>query len=265
MPVRADWSLLGIVIVLGACQRPAASTSVRDTVFVAGTKIGTAPPNTNDGEWSMPARDYANSRYSGLAQITPDNAKNLHVSWTFSTGVLRGHEGQPLVVGNTMYIVTPYPNVSYALDLTQPGFPLKWKYRPENAQAAVGVACCDVVNRGATFSDGKIVYNLLDGHTVAVDAGTGTELWRVKMGDVNRGETITMAPIVVKGKVIVGSSGGEMGVRGWIAAIDLATGKQKWRAYNVGHDADMKVGPRFKPFYAADRGANLGVSSWPGD
>ena len=172
MRVRAEWSLLGIVTMLDACQRPVATTSARDTVFVAGTKIGTAPPNTNDGEWSMPARDYANSRYSGLAQITPDNAKNLHVSWTFSTGVLRGHEGQPLVVGNTMYLVTPYPNVSYALDLTQPGFPLKWKYRPENAQAAVGVACCDVVNRGATFSDGKIVYNLLDGHTVAVDAGT---------------------------------------------------------------------------------------------
>src|SRR4029079_3518977 len=98
-----------------------------------------------------------------------------------------------------------------------------------------------------------------------VDAATGTELWRTKMGDVNRGETITMAPIVVKGKVIVVSSGGEMGVRGWIAAIDLATGKQVWRAYNVGPDSDMKVGPRFKPFYAADKGVGLGVSSWRGD
>ena len=126
--------------------------------------------------------------------------------------------------------ITPYPNVAYALDLTQPGFPLKWKYRPENAQAAIGIACCDVVNRGAAFADGKIVYNLLDGHTVAVDAATGTELWRTKMGDINKGETITMAPIVVKNKVIVGSSGGEMGVRGWIAALDLATGKQLWRA-----------------------------------
>ncbi len=139
---------------------------------------------TTTASGCCPARDYANSRYSPLAQITPANAKNLHVSWTFSTGVLRGHEGQPLVVDNTMYIVTPYPNVAYALDLTQPGFPLKWKYRPENAQAAVGVACCDVVNRGASYADGKIVYNLLDGHTVAVDAATGTELWRTKMGDV---------------------------------------------------------------------------------
>src|SRR5947208_9941382 len=167
----------------------------------------------------MPVPGYAISGYSTLAQITSANAKNLKAAWTFSTGVLRGHEGQPLVVNNTMYLVTPYPNVSYALDLTQPGFPLKWKYRPENAQAAVGIACCDVVNRGASYSDGKLVYNLLDGHTVAVDAATGTELWRVKMGEINRGETITMAPIVVKGKVIVGSSGGEMGVRGWIAAL----------------------------------------------
>jgi alcohol dehydrogenase (cytochrome c) len=163
-----------------------------------------------------------------------------------------------------MYIVTPYPNVAYALDLTQPGFPAKWKYRPENAQAAVGEACCDVVNRGASYANGKIVYNLLDGHTVAVDAATGTELWRVKMGDVNRGETITMAPIVVKNKVIVGSSG-EMGVRGWIAALDLETGKQIWRAYNIGPDADIKAGARFKPYYKQDQIANSGTASWPGD
>src|SRR2546423_1685316 len=89
---------------------------------IAGTRIGTAPPNAKDGEWSLPARDYASSRFSNLSQITPRNAKDLHVSWPFSTGVLRGHEGQPLVVDNTMYIITPYPNVAYALDLTQPGF-----------------------------------------------------------------------------------------------------------------------------------------------
>src|SRR5215471_9393727 len=204
--------------VLTACSTPSNGSSDRPSVELAGTRIATPPPTANDGEWRLPARDYASSRYSPLAQITPDNAKNLRVSWTFSTGVLRGHEGQPLVVDNTMYLVTPYPNVAYAIDLTNPRYPLKWKYRPENAQAAVGVACCDVVNRGAVFADGKIIYNLLDGHTVAVDAGTGTELWKTKLADVNRGETITMAPIVVKNKVLVGSSGGEMGVRGWLAA-----------------------------------------------
>src|SRR5882672_6643413 len=230
---------------------------------VAGTQIAVAhagPP----GEWQMPAGDYASSRYSTLNSITPANAHNLHASWTFSTGVLRGHEGQPLVVGNTMYVVTPYPNVSYALDLAQEGQPLKWKVRPENSQVAVGLACCDVVNRGAAYADGKIFYNLLDGHTVAIDAATGKLLWRTKMGNLGKGETMTMAPIIVKGKVIVGSSGGEMGVRGWIAAIDAVSGKEAWRAYNVGPDADIKVGARFKPFYVpADTAPNQGATSWP--
>ena len=242
----------------------ATSSAATGTASVSGAQIAVAhagPP----GEWQMPAGDYASSRYSELASITPQNAANLKVAWAFSTGVLRGHEGQPLVVGNTMYVVTPYPNVSYAIDLAQTGQPLKWKFRPENDQQAIGRACCDVVNRGAAYADGKIFYNLLDGHTVAVDAATGNQVWRTKMGDLSRGETITMAPIVVKGKVIVGSSGGEMGVRGWIAALDVATGKEVWRAYNIGPDTDVKVGPQFKPFYAHDRGKDLGATTWPGD
>jgi PQQ-dependent dehydrogenase (methanol/ethanol family) len=213
----------------------------------------------------MPAGDYASSRFSSLDQITTANAASLKASWTFSTGVLRGHEGQPLVVNNTMYLVTPYPNVSYAIDLATPGQPLKWKFRPENAQAAAGQACCDVVNRGAAYADDKIFYNLLDGHTVGVDAATGKQLWRTRMADLTRGETITMAPIVVKGKVLVGSSGGEMGVRGWLAAIDVNTGKEVWRGYNTGSDRDIKVGSRFKAFYAQDNGKDLGLTSWPGE
>ena len=196
----------------------ATSVAATGTASVSGARIAVAHAGPA-GEWQMPAGDYASSRYSELSSITPQNASNLKVAWAFSTGVLRGHEGQPLVVGNTMYVVTPYPNVSYAIDLAQTGQPLKWKFRPENSQQAIGRACCDVVNRGAAYADGKIFYNLLDGHTVAVDVATGNQVWRTKMGDLSRGETITMAPIVVKGKVIVGSSGGEMGVRGWIAAL----------------------------------------------
>jgi PQQ-dependent dehydrogenase (methanol/ethanol family) len=252
-------------LVLGACTGESDTRSASNVGTIAGARIASAPPNDREGEWLLPGRDYANSRYSSLAQITPANASKLQVAWTFSTGVLRGHEGQPLVVNNTMYLVTPYPNVSYALDLTQPGFPLKWKYRPENAQQAVGIACCDVVNRGAAYADGRIVYNLLDGHTVAVDANTGEELWRTRMGEINKGETMTMAPLVVKNHVIVGSSGGEMGIRGWVASLDLATGKEQWRAYNIGPDADIKVGPRFKAFYAQDNGKDLGATSWPGN
>jgi lanthanide-dependent methanol dehydrogenase len=242
----------------GSSGAPGAGTTV------SGARIA-APRTGPANEWPMPGADYSNSRYSELAQITPANAKNLRAAWTFSTGVLRGHEGQPLVVDNTMYLVTPYPNVSYAIDLTVPGYPLKWKFRPENAQAAVGIACCDVVNRGAAYADGKIFYNLLDGHTVAVDAKTGRQLWRTRMGNIKLGETMTMAPIVVKNKVLVGSSGGEMGVRGWIAAVDANTGRELWRAYNLGPDKDIKIGPRFKPYYAHDRGVDLGITSWPGD
>ncbi|MFN8669411.1 MAG: methanol/ethanol family PQQ-dependent dehydrogenase [Gemmatimonadaceae bacterium] len=241
----------------------AASPSTAPTP--SGARIGTPPAANSAGQWVMPAGDYASSRYSELSDITPSNASQLKAAWTFSTGVLRGHEGQPLVIDNTMYLVTPYPNVAYAIDLTQPGYPLKWKFRPENDDRATGKACCDVVNRGASFAQGMLVYNLLDGHTVAVDAKSGAQRWRTKVVDVATGETITMAPIIVKDLVIVGSSGGEMGVRGFVAALDLTTGRERWRAWNLGPDADVKVGPRYAPFYAQDKGRDLAMTTWPGD
>lgn len=148
----------------------ATSTAAIGTASPSGAKIA-VPHAGPPGEWQMPAGDYANSRYSELSSITPQNAANLRVAWAFSTGVLRGHEGQPLVIDNTMYVVTPYPNVSYAIDLAQTGQPLKWKFRPVNSQQAIGRACCDVVNRGAAYADGKIFYNLLDGHTIAIKLG----------------------------------------------------------------------------------------------
>jgi alcohol dehydrogenase (cytochrome c) len=142
---------------------------------------------------------------------------------------------------------------------------MKWVYKPGPIAAAQGVACCDVVNRGASYADGKIVYNTLDNQTVAVDAATGKEVWRTKVGEINLGESMTMAPLIVKNKVIVGNSGGEFGIRGWLTALDLGTGKLAWRAYHTGPDADVKIGPRFKPFYADDKKPDLGVKTWPGD
>lgn len=225
---------------------------------------GMAQRRPDDGQWTMPGKDYAATRYSGLAQLTTGNVARLKPVWSFSTGVLRGHEGQPLVVNNTMFVVTPYPNVLYAFDLTQPDYPLKWKYRPSVDANALGVACCDAINRGAFYADGKIVYNLLDGHTVAIDAVTGKEIWNVKIADLAEGETTPMAPLVVRDRVIVGPSGGEFGIHGWAKALDLATGKLAWTAYNAGSDADMLVRPgTFKPFY--DKGADLGLSTWSGD
>jgi hypothetical protein len=125
------------------------------------------------------------------------------------------------------------------------------------------VACCDTVNRGAVYAGGKVFFNTLDDQTIAVDAKTGQEVWRAKLGDISQGETMTMAPLVVKDKVLVGNSGGELGVRGWITALDANTGKIAWRAYSVGPDADVLIGDQFHPFYEQDRGTDLGVKSWP--
>src|SRR3982750_3445251 len=216
----------------------------------------------DDGQWTMPAKNYQATRYSELDQINTTNAKDLKVAWTFSTGVNRGHEAAPLVVGDTMYVVTPFPNILYALDLKNGGA-TKWKYEPEPASAAQGVACCDLVNRGCFFWEGKIYFNTLDGHTVCVNAETGKEIWKTKLGEINKGETITMAPLVVKNKVLVGNSGGEFGVRGWLTALDALTGKIAWRAYSTGPDKDCLIGSDFKPFYKMDQGKDLGVSTWP--
>jgi lanthanide-dependent methanol dehydrogenase len=231
------------------------------------TQIIPTPPSTaapsDDGQWTMPAKNFASTRYSGLDEINTETVRNLQVAFTFSTGVNRGQEAAPLVVGSTMYVLSPYPNILYALDLTQPGAPLKWQYNPKPASAAQGVACCDVVNRGPTFAQGKVYFNTLDNHTVAVDAESGQEVWKEKLGDINTGETMTMAPLVVKDKVLVGNSGGEFGVRGWIQALDAKTGKMLWKAYSTGPDKEVLIGPAFKPFYDSDKGQDLGVKTWP--
>ena len=220
----------------------------------------------DDGQWTMAEKNYAATRYSELNEITPDTAKNLHVAFTFSLGIQpHGEEAAPLVVDNTMYIVTAYPNILYALDLTQPGAPMKWAFQPNPPRAAQGVACCDVVNRGAAYWQGKIIYNTLDGSTIAVDAATGKQVWRTQLGDINKGETVTMAPLVAKGKVIVGDSGGEFGIRGWVTALDADSGKIAWRAYSTGPDKDVLIGPDFHPFYDSEKGQDLGVKTWPPD
>ncbi len=215
----------------------------------------------DDRQWVMPAKDYANTRYSSLAQINTGNAGQLRVAWTFSVGSNHGQEAAPIVVGDTMYVVGAYPNEVFALNATTGD--LKWKYSPHVDPSSQGVACCDVVNRGEAYDNGKIFFNTLDDHTVALDAKTGQELWVTKLGEITRGMTITMAPIVVKGKVLVGNSGGEMGVRGWLTALDENTGRIAWRAYSVGADKDVLIGPRFHPFYKRLIGKDLGIATWP--
>ena len=250
------------VAACGGGQTPSAGPENAGT---AARAPGAQPIEADDGQWIMAPKNYASTRFSGLNDINTENVKNLRLAWTFSTGQVAGHEAAPLVVEDTMYVVTPYPNILYALDLNDGNGRVKWVYKPQPARAAQGVACCDVVNRGAAFADGKIIFNTLDVHTVAVDAATGEEVWRTRLGDINRGETITMAPLVVKGKVLVGNSGGELGVRGWLTALDVGTGEIAWRAYSTGPDADVLIGDDFQPFYEGDRGRDLGVSTWPPD
>jgi alcohol dehydrogenase (cytochrome c) len=136
-----------------------------------------APPASSatsaDNEWTMPNKNQSATRYSAVSEINTDNVKTLKVAWTFSTGVLRGHEGEPLVVGNVMYVHTPFPNIVYALDLTKEGAPIIWKYAPKQDAAVIPVACCDTVSRGVAYADGKIFMSQLDTHTVALDAATG--------------------------------------------------------------------------------------------
>ena len=245
-----------------ADELPATTPPQSATTNLSGATINSAP-NDPAGEWHGAARDYANSRYSPLHQIDTGNVGKLRVAWTFSDGTLHGHEAAPLVVGDTMYVVTPFPDMLYALDLTKPGAQIKWTFKPNPSPAAIGKACCDAVTRGVAYANGKLIYNLLDDHTVAVDAKTGKEVWRTKMDNLKTGATMTMAPLVVGNKVFVGNSGGEMGAQGWIAAIDVDTGKELWRAYNTGSDQRALIGSDFKPFYSWMKGKDLGISTWP--
>jgi lanthanide-dependent methanol dehydrogenase len=215
-------------------------------------------------QWVMPTGDYANHRYSELKQITKDNVKDLRPVWTFSTGVLRGHEGAPLVIGDVMYVHTPFPNYVYALDLNNAGRIL-WKYEPKQDPSVIPVMCCDTVNRGVAYAGGKIILNQADAYVVALDAKTGKELWRVQNGDPKKGETMTAAPMIVKDKVIVGISGGEFGVQGRVTAYNLADGKMVWNAYSVGPDDQLKFDPEKTTVLGKPVGKDSSVQTWQGD
>ncbi len=247
--------------------------------FVATTCIGAAAvcaagvASANDqlnkmsqdpNQWVMPAGNYANWRYSKLNQINAQNVGKLQAAWTFSTGVLRGHEGGPLIVGDVMYVHGPFPNPVFALDLNHDG-KILWKYEPKQDPNVIPVMCCDTVNRGLAYSDGKIFLHQADDKLIALDAKTGKLLWSATNGDPKKGQTGTSAPLVVKDKVLVGTSGGEFGVQCSMTAYDEKTGKQVWKAYSEGPDNEILVDPEKTTALGKPVGKDSSLKTWQGD
>ena len=214
--------------------------------------------------WVMWGRTYDGSRYSPLNQINKENAGNLQVAWTFSTGVLRGHEGGPLVIGDTMWIHTPVPNKVFSINLNDQT--LNWIYVPKQDEAVtVPVMCCDTVYRGLAYADGKIFLQQADTTLVALDSMTGEVIWKAVNGDPTIGETNTNAPIVVGDKVYTGISGGEFGVRGFLAAYNINDGSLVWKAYSTGPDEEMLIDPEMTTSMLKPVGANSSLNTWKGD
>src|SRR6202158_4267346 len=218
----------------------------------------------NPKDWVMPTGNYANHRYSQLKQITADNVGKLQVAWTFSTGVLRGHEGGPLVIGKMLYLHAPLPSTVYALDLANEN-KIAWKYEPKQDPNVIPVMCCDTVNRGVAYADGKIFLHRADTTLVALDAKTGKVVWSVKNVDPSKGETCTSSPMIFKDKVIVGISGGEYGVRGSVTAYNMKDGKLVWRGYSMGPDSDTLLDPAKTTHLGKPVGKDSGTNTWQGE
>jgi lanthanide-dependent methanol dehydrogenase len=247
-------------------------------VFLAASLLATmagaaAPASANDEllkmeqnskNWVMPTGNYFNQRFSKLDQITASNVSKLSPVWTFSTGVLRGHEGGPLVIGDTMYVHAPFPNTVFALDLNHDG-KILWKYEPKQDPSVIPVMCCDTVNRGLAYADGKLFLHQADTTLVALDAKSGNVVWQAKNGDPSKGQTGTNAPMVFRDKVLIGISGGEFGVRGYVTAYNIKDGSKAWRAYSTGPDSEMLLDPEKTTELGKPVGKDSSLKTWEGD
>jgi PQQ-dependent dehydrogenase (methanol/ethanol family) len=221
---------------------------------------------SDKNNWAMQQGQYAGWRYSELDQINTSNVKDLKVAWQFSTGVLRGHEGSPIVVGNTMYLNSAFPNNVFALDISDPSGPkILWKYMPKQDPSVIPVMCCDTVNRGVQIAGDTLILGQADTTLVALDAKTGKEKWKAVNGDPKKGETHTGFVLIVKDKVIMGTSGAEFGVRCHVTAYNLADGKRAWRAYSMGPDSDILVDPEKTLSLGKPVGKDSSLKTWTGD
>jgi len=249
--MRSDAAVIGLCLMMVAAKPCAANQDLLARM-------------RDPSNWATQLGDYAGTRYSRLDEINTANVRDLRVAWQFSTGVLRGHEGAPLVVGSAMYLHTPFPNNVFALDLDHEE-KILWKYAPKQDPSVTEVMCCDTVSRGLAYAEGIVLMYQADTTLVALDAATGKVRWKALNGDPRSGETGTGAPIVVKDKVIVGVSGSEYGVRGHVTAYALADGKRLWRAYSMGPDADLLVDPERTMSLGKPVGANSSLKTWTGD
>lgn len=259
--------MLNRVLSLGSCAAAMFATALVMTSTTASANADLERKMADSKNWAAQAGDMYNQRYSKLNQINTSNVKNLQVAWTFSTGVLRGHEGSPLVIDGTMYLHSPFPNKVFAIDLETQR--IKWRYEPKQDTAVISQMCCDTVNRGLAYAEGKIFLQQADSNLVALNAADGKVLWTVKNGDPKVGAVNTNAPHIFKDKVITGIAGGEWGVRGYLAAYNINTGALVWKAYSTGPDAEMLIDPArtmawtdgaLKPV-----GPDSSLKTWQGD
>ena len=225
-------------LALMACSpsEPAAESHDGAGVMAAvnAERLGNA--NADGANWMSYGRTYDEQRHSPLTQISTDNVDELGLAWSFDLNTSRGVEATPLVIDGVMYTTSAW-SVVYALDAKTGA--LLWEYDPEVPKAWSANACCDVVNRGVAAWNGKLFLGALDGRLIALDAKSGTVAWEVNTIDKTKPYTITGAPRVVKGNVIIGNGGAEMGVRGYVSAYDAETGEMAWRFYTVpGNPAD---------------------------
>ena len=186
--------------------------------------------NSSPNEWLLHGRTYAEERHSPLDQINTSNVDQIGLSWSFETGTNRGHETTPIVKDGVMFITAPW-SVVHALDAKTGD--LLWTHDPKVERAWANNACCDVVNRGVALYENSIFFGTIDGRLISLDKDTGTENWSILTIDKSRPYTITGAPRIVKGNVIIGNGGGEFGVRGYVTAYDVDSGDELWRFYTV--------------------------------
>ena len=191
-----------------------------------------ARPAAAQSGWPAYGGDSANTRYSPLSRINTSTVNRLKVAWVLQFGSLEAQESTPVVVGDTLYVTTSAgPRYVYAVNAKTGA--IRWKYAPEIPPDVQQTTCCGLDNRGVAYAHGKLFVARLDAMLVALDAGTGKELWKAKVVDYKQGHAITSPPTIAKNLVVTGFAGGEYGVRGAITAYDQETGREVWRTYTV--------------------------------